>query len=174
MFLYATFGSLSFLNTDSGLNFNHEDVRLVVVDEVALRHLEPVTIGLSLSSSLRCIRQLCFWDSVTGIPSFAQNNTGRMVELPAWAPRVTTLYSTPSPANSKHPRRRLSRFSDVAKSQTFSVQPTQAAARSFELMPPGSAAPSHLPRFPIVDIFSNGGLSTIYCQNILSIPRFPP
>ncbi len=41
------------------MNENHADVKFVVGDEVALLNLGPVIIGLSLSSFLRGIWQVC-------------------------------------------------------------------------------------------------------------------
>ncbi len=35
------------------MNKNHEDVKLLVGEEIALQNLEPATIGLNLLSSLR-------------------------------------------------------------------------------------------------------------------------
>ncbi|KAK0432420.1 hypothetical protein EV421DRAFT_2000746 [Armillaria borealis] len=122
-----------FYQTLPSEKWNHEDVRLAVVDEIALRNLEPVTIGLSSSSLLRGAWQTVAlsWSEVAflgfhdGQTVFAQDVTDRRVTLPghedfpsSFVPSLPPLANTPV----------VSKISDVAKYQPSSIRPAKLSS----------------------------------------------
>ncbi|SJL14984.1 uncharacterized protein ARMOST_18462 [Armillaria ostoyae] len=113
------------------MNVNYGDIKFVVGEEVALRNLEHRHLCDS--------RLIMVQSRVSGTPRRAYRLCARRYErdgcitesmVQLWTRRFPNSYATLFPTISKHPRRRVSKISDVAKAQPFSVHPAKLSSGS--------------------------------------------
>ncbi|PBK85858.1 hypothetical protein ARMGADRAFT_1169343 [Armillaria gallica] len=160
----------------------------ITLEKTAHHSIESIVVSARCLANIKTTSlimiQSCFWDSPMGIPSLRKMLLAGGLHYRAMVQFCTRRFPNPNatlfPTVTEYTRRLVSKVSDSTKSQPFSFHPAKLSSycrrrqRGHWSSCLRSAVPSHFGEVTMVDIFSDDGVSTIYCYNIWSIAYFAP